>query len=79
MENCTCGCCGCKKETVKVHFCPKCRSKDVKYVFEFQNVFGILPKMRCFNCGFENGIFPVLVVDKNKLNVKKNKIKRKRK
>ena len=57
---------------VKVSFCPKCKSNDVRYTFGLGNLFGVIPKMRCFKCGYTNVGFPILVVDKNKLGRKKN-------
>jgi len=59
------------KNEVKVSFCPKCKSMDVKYIFGFGNLFGVLPKQRCGKCGYTNAGFPILVVDKNKLGGKK--------
>lgn len=70
---CDCCCDEQPAETLKVYFCPKCRSKDVGYIFTLRNVFGIIPKMRCRKCGFEAVAFPILVVDKNKLNKRKKK------
>ena len=55
------------KNEVKVSFCPQCKSTDVKYVFGFGNLFGVLPKMKCSGCGYTNVSFPILVVDKSKL------------
>ena len=55
-----------KEKTIKVYFCPKCRSKDVGYIFTFGNIFGIIPKMRCKKCGY-TGIFPQLVIPLSKL------------
>jgi len=55
---------------VKVSFCPKCKSTDVKYVFGFGNLFGVLPRQRCGKCG-RTGVFPILVVDKSKLEEKR--------
>ena len=52
---------------VRVWFCPKCRSTDVRYVFGFWNLFGGIPKMKCFKCGYTNSVFPILEVDKKKL------------
>lgn len=74
---CECECCGEetkseKVRTLKIFFCPKCKSKDVGYIFALRNIFGVIPKMRCKKCGFESMGFPLLVVDKEKLN-KKNK------
>ena len=60
---------------VKVSFCPKCKSRNVKYVFELRNLFGVVPKMRCGECGFEMPSFPILVVDKNKLTKSRKKKK----
>jgi len=67
-EFCGCdeGCCKNEKH-VKVYFCPKCRSKDVGYIFTFGNVFGILPKMRCRKCGYSSNVFPQLVISGKKL------------
>jgi len=59
-------------EEIKVSFCPDCKSYDVKYVFGFGNLFGVVPKMRCGGCG-RTGVFPILVVDKSKLNNKVEK------
>ncbi len=52
---------------IKVLFCPKCRSYDVRYTFGFGNLFGIIPKMKCSKCGYTNVSFPILVVDESKL------------
>lgn len=56
-----------KKEEVKAYFCYNCKSTDVKYIFGFGNIFGVIPKMKCFNCN-TIGMFPLVVIDKNKLN-----------
>ena len=57
--------CDCDKK-IKVSFCPKCKSYDVKDVFGIGNLFGVLPRQRCGGCG-RTGVFPILVVDKSKL------------
>ncbi len=61
--------CECEKE-IKVSFCPKCKSRDVKYVFGLWNLFGAIPKMRCGKCGNEAVTFPVLVTTKKALSKK---------
>ncbi len=71
-------------KNVRVSFCPKCKSRSVKYVFRLGNLFGVIPKMRCGGCGFENPSFPVLVVSEEKLKetvkgLKKKKVRRKKK
>ena len=58
--------CQCEKD-IRVSFCPKCKSRNVKYVFEMKNLFGVLPKMRCEKCGTEMLSFPVLVTNKKLL------------
>lgn len=65
-----CGDCDCGKDKkIKVFFCPKCKSKEVGYVFRFGNVFGLLPKMKCKKCGFDSvGGFPILVISESRLN-----------
>ena len=55
------------RNEIKVSFCPKCKSRDVRYTFGFGNLFGVIPRMRCFKCGYTNVSFPILVVDKSKL------------
>ena len=73
------GCCNCtcndEKEAkpLKVYFCPKCESKDVGYVFRFGNAFGVIPKMECKKCGFSTMIFPQLVINADKLKMRKKK------
>jgi len=56
-----------KDKKIRVYFCPKCKSFDVKYVFGLGNLFGVIPKQRCNNCRFEMSGFPVLITTKNKL------------
>ena len=73
------------KEEIKVRFCPKCKSTDVKYVFGLWNLFGAIPKMKCGKCGLEMPSFPLLVTTKKLLaasgnvNKKKKKIVRRKK
>ncbi|MBC8495939.1 hypothetical protein H8D36_07320 [archaeon] len=56
------GGCGCSdKIPTKFYFCPKCKSANVKYVFGFGNLFGVVPKMKCSKCGFSAPVFPQLV------------------
>jgi len=63
------GKCTCKKEKpLKVYFCPKCKSTDVGFVFRFQNLFGLLPRIVCKKCNYSSGMFPIAVIPKSKLN-----------
>lgn len=64
------------KDKIKVSFCPKCKSRDVKYVFELGNLFGVIPKMKCGECEFEMHGFPILVTNKKALMLA-NKTKKK--
>lgn len=63
-KQCDCGSCNCNNKTkdkkVKAYFCPKCKSTNVKYVFELKNAFGVIPKMRCLNCKTEMSSFPII-------------------
>lgn len=61
-----------KEKNIKVYFCPKCKGVDVGFVFGLKNIFGIIPKMQCKKCGFSSNVFPLGIVDKNRLG---NKIK----
>ena len=56
----------CGDKEIKVYFCPKCKSTDVKFAFGLGNLFGVIPRQRCGKCGRE-GMFPILVTSKNKL------------
>jgi len=69
--------CKCEKD-IRVSFCPKCKSRNVKYVFGVWNLFGAIPKMKCGKCGTEMPSFPVLVTNK-KLLAKSSKIRNKKK
>ena len=65
-----------KEKTLKIYFCPKCKSKDVGFIFTFRNIFGIIPKMKCKKCGFESIVFPQITLSKEqqaKLEKKKKK------
>ncbi len=73
--DCCCDGCSCSNEKpLKVYFCPKCKSFDVKYTFGFGNLFGVIPKMKCDKCGFSAPVFPQLVKlnkeQEKKINIK---------
>ena len=66
------GKCSCKNEKpLKVYFCPKCKSTNVRFVFRLQNIFGLLPRIECRKCNYHSGMFPILVIPKSKLKKKK--------
>jgi len=56
-----------KKDKIKVYLCPRCKSKNVGYIFRLRNIFGIIPRMRCYDCGTELMMFPIIEVNLNKL------------
>ena len=60
------------KEEIKFYICSNCKSTNVRYIFGLGNIFGILPKMKCMTCD-NTGMFPLIVMDKNKLNKRKVK------
>ena len=66
-----------REKDIRVSFCPKCKSRSVGYVFGFGNLFGVVPKMRCRDCGFEMASFPVLVTSETKLKKAIKKMKKK--
>jgi hypothetical protein len=67
-ENHKCGeSCECKKDKVEVYVCPRCQSVDVGYAFELKNIFGVIPRMKCKDCGFSGMTFPKWFIDKDKL------------
>ena len=59
---------GKKVNKVKAYFCPKCKGVRVYHPLGIRNLYGIIPRWKCRDCGFEAGMFPMGVVDKNKLN-----------
>jgi Zn ribbon nucleic-acid-binding protein len=63
-------CCCCLEDNtkpIKVRFCPKCKSTDVGFVFRLQTLFGLLPKVECRKCGYQNIDFPIIVIKKKEL------------
>lgn len=56
-----------KNKKIEVYFCPKCESVDVKYIFGLGNIFGMVPKQKCGECGLESSIFPILVTDNEEI------------
>jgi len=52
---------------IKFYFCPKCKSGNVKHPFGIGNLFGIIPKWRCIDCSFQSSVFPLAVIDEDKL------------
>ena len=71
-----CPCCNKGKE-ISVSFCPSCKSRDVKYVFGLGNLFGVMPKMKCGDCGFECQSFPILTISEKDLKKAVKKVKKK--
>ena len=71
------GKCSCEKE-IRVYFCPNCSSSNVRYIFGIRNIFGVIPKMKCFECGYIDSAFPILVTNKRKLELAKNNLKKKK-
>jgi hypothetical protein len=68
--------CTCDKE-IRIYFCPKCNSHNVRYVFRLGNLFGVIPKQKCLDCGFESENFPIWVTSKNKIEEAKKRLKKK--
>ena len=68
-----------KDKKLRVSFCPACKSFNVKYIHTFGNLLGIIPRMRCMDCGAEASSFPVLEVTQKELDEKLEKMKIKNK
>jgi hypothetical protein len=49
---------------LKVGFCPKCKSKDVKSIYKLKNLFGLLPRIECERCGHGGESFPIIISNK---------------
>ncbi|MGC9309820.1 MAG: hypothetical protein ACP5D2_03960 [Candidatus Nanoarchaeia archaeon] len=52
---------------IKIRFCPKCKSKHVRYMFTLRNLFGIMPRQICDDCGYQAAIFPQIEVEESKI------------
>lgn len=46
-----------------VRFCPKCKSLKVRYVFGLNNLFGIVPRQKCMDCGYTAAVFPIVSLE----------------
>lgn len=71
-----------KDKKVRAYFCPKCRSFKVRFIFGLTNIFGVIPKQKCFDCGFMmHGNFPIIETTKENLekDLKKSGFKKKKK
>jgi len=68
-----------KNRQVRLFFCPRCKSEDVRHFFALKNLFGLIPKWRCRKCNFEGMIFPQLVISKSKLDKLNKKMEKKKK
>jgi len=67
----------CGNKEVKVYFCPRCKSPDVRFIFSWKNLVGILPRQKCFKCNFEAFGFPQIVISQKKLDELEKKMKSK--
>ena len=71
-----------KQKTMRVYFCPNCKSSDVGYIFGIKNLLGIIPRMQCKKCKYKAQIFPQWVMTESQLkkaNLKATKINKKKK
>jgi len=58
---------------MKIHYCPKCKSVNVRINITASAVLGAPQKWECLNCGFESySIFPQKEI-KNKIRKKEKK------
>jgi hypothetical protein len=71
-KNCSCQ----DKKPTRVRFCPECKATDVRFVFQLQNLFGLVPKMTCMQCGNHAPDFPILVVPAKKKKPEKKTLKK---
>jgi RNase P subunit RPR2 len=63
---------------IKIRFCPKCNSTNVGFVFRIQNMFGLLPKVECKRCGYNQNEFPIVVITKEELEKREGKKQKKK-
>lgn len=56
---------------MKIRYCPKCKSTDVKINITASAVFGAPQKWRCMECGYESdSIFPEKEIQEKKKQIK---------
>ncbi len=67
------------EKQIRVSFCPKCKSRKISHVFKLANLFGVIPQMRCGDCGFIAPTFPILVLNKAELEKGIKKLKKRNK
>lgn len=67
------------KDKLRVRFCLDCKSFDVRYIHTLRNVFGVIPKMKCMNCGAEASVFPIIEITQKELDKKNKNIEKKKK
>ena len=68
-----------KDKKLRVSFCPTCKSFNVKYIHTLGNLMGIIPRMKCMDCGAEASGFPILEVTQKELDNKVQEMKKKNK
>ncbi|MCR4284708.1 MAG: hypothetical protein NUV97_01525 [archaeon] len=68
-----------KDKKIRVMFCPKCQSFNVKYVHGLGNIFGIIPRQQCLDCNLVAMAFPILEVTESELKKKVKQMKAKNK
>lgn len=66
-----------KDKKLRVRFCLDCKSFNVRYIHTVGNLLGIIPKMRCMNCGAEATVFPIMEITQKELDKKNKEFKKK--
>lgn len=61
-----------ESKKLRIRFCPTCKSFNVRYIHTLGNLFGVVPKLKCMDCGAEASTFPIMEVTQKELD-KKNK------
>jgi hypothetical protein len=65
-----------KEKKLRLRFCMDCKSFNVRYMHGLKNVFGIIPKMKCFDCGTVASVFPIMEITQKELDKKNKELKK---
>jgi hypothetical protein len=65
-----------KEKKLRVKFCLACKSFKIRYIHGLSNLFGIIPRMKCMECGLETNNFPILEITQKELEEKVKKMKK---
>ena len=66
------------KDKLRIKFCPTCKSFNVRYIHKLRNLLGVIPMMKCLDCGAEMSSFPIMEVSRKELDKKNKELEKKK-